>query len=179
MSNEEKSPAHTYNKGRNVICDGQDRHALRDQLELCIDPLDPGQHPSGKLVNIVTGMVGTHASGGLVNIVTGMVGTHASGGLVNIVTGMVGTHASGGLVNIVTGMVGTHASVNVDDAVQLGHTQMESFKKAWPVCFHDTIHKVVNTLSFSRKHLTLQKAKVFDTETTKVSASLSHVVIVI
>ena len=76
-------------------------------------------------------------------------------------------------------MVGTHASVNVDDAVQLGHTQMESFKNTWPEGFHDTIHKVVNTLSFSHKHLKLEKAKVFDTETTKVSASLSHVVIVI
>ena len=80
MSNEEKSSAHTYHKGRNVKCVGQDRYALRDQLELCIDPLDPGQHPSGGLANIVTGMVVTHASGGLVNIVTGMVGTHASGG---------------------------------------------------------------------------------------------------
>ena len=42
MSNEEMSPAHTYHKGRNVKCDKQDRHALRDKLELCIDPLDPG-----------------------------------------------------------------------------------------------------------------------------------------
>ena len=122
------------------------------------------------LVDIVTGMVGTHASGEMVNIVTGMVGTHASGGMVNIVSGMVGTHASGGLVNIVTGIVGTHPSVNVNDAVQLGHTQMESFKKTWPEGFHDTIHKVVNTLSFSCKHLKLDKAKVFDIETTEVSA---------
>ena len=95
--------------------DGQDRDALRDKLELCIDPLDPGQHPSG------------------------------------------------GLVYIVTGMVVTHPSVNVDDAVQLGHTQMESFK-TWSEGFHDTIHKVVNTLSFSRRHLKLEKVKVFDTE---------------
>ena len=56
------SPAHTYYKGRNVKCDRQDRHALRNKLELCIDSLDPGKHASGGLVNIVTGMVGTHAS---------------------------------------------------------------------------------------------------------------------
>ena len=59
----------------------------------------------------------------------------------------------------------THPSVNVDDAVQLGHTQMESFKKTWPEGFHDTIHKVVNTLSFSSEQVKLEKAKVFDTET--------------
>ena len=71
-------------------------------------------------------------------------------------------------------MVGTHPSVNAD-----GHTQMESFKKTWLESFHDTIHKVVNTLSFSTKHLKLEKALVFDKETTEMSASLSHVVIVI
>ena len=59
----------------------------------------------------------------------------------------------------------THPSVNVNDAVQLGHTQMESFKKTWPEVFHDTIHKVVNSLSFSRKHLKLEKAKVLGTQT--------------
>ena len=37
----------------------------------------------------------------------------------------------------------------------------------------------MNTLSFSTKHLKLEKTKVFDTETTEVSASLSHVIIVI
>ena len=60
MSNEEKLPAYTYHKeemSARIKRDGQDSHALRDTLELCIDPLDPGQHPSGGLVNIVTGMV--------------------------------------------------------------------------------------------------------------------------
>ena len=30
--------------------------------------------------------------------------------------------------------------------------------------FHDTIPKVVNTMSFPRKHIKLEKSKVFDTE---------------
>ena len=120
MSDEEWPPAHTYHKeemSARMKQDEQDRHTLRDKLNLCIDPLDPDQH------------------------------------------------SSDGLVNIVTSMVVTHPSVNVHNAVKLGQTQIESFKKTWPEGFHDTIHKIVNTMSFSRKHLKLEKSKVFDTET--------------
>ena len=45
-----------------IKADGKDRHALRDKLESCIDPLDPSQHPSDGLLNIVTGKVVTHPS---------------------------------------------------------------------------------------------------------------------
>ena len=65
MSDEERPPAHTYHKeemSARIKRDEQDRHTLRDKLNLCIDPLDPGQHPSDGLVNIVTGMVVTHPS---------------------------------------------------------------------------------------------------------------------
>ena len=41
--------------------DDQDRKALRDKLELCIDLLDPEQHSDG-LMNIVTGQVVNHSS---------------------------------------------------------------------------------------------------------------------
>ena len=119
MSDEERPPAHTYHKeemSARMKQDEQDRHTLRDKSNLCIDPLDPDQHPSD------------------------------------------------GLVNIVTGMVVTHPSVNVHNAVKLGQTQIKSFKKTWPGGFHDTIHKIVNTMSFSR-NLKLEKSKVFDTET--------------
>ena len=41
--------------------DDQDRKALCDKLELCIDPLDPERHPDG-LMNIVSGQVVNHSS---------------------------------------------------------------------------------------------------------------------
>ena len=41
----------------------QDRHALQNRsLHWINDTLDPCQHPSGRLVNIITGMVMTHPS---------------------------------------------------------------------------------------------------------------------
>ena len=61
-------------------------------------------------------------------------------------------------------MVVTHPSVNVHNAVKLGQTQMDSFEKTWPGGFHDSIPKVVNTMTFPRKHIKLEKSKVFETE---------------
>ena len=46
----------TYHKA-----DAQDRNALREKVELSVDPLDPGQHQDG-LVNVVTGKVVVHPS---------------------------------------------------------------------------------------------------------------------
>ena len=48
-------------KGR-LTSDGKDRLSLREKLELCIDQLDPEQHPRDGLVNIVTGEVVYHPS---------------------------------------------------------------------------------------------------------------------
>ena len=44
-----------------VKTDTNDRKALRDKLEVCIDPLHPEENQQG-LVNIVTGHVLTHLS---------------------------------------------------------------------------------------------------------------------
>ena len=44
-----------------VKTDTKDRKALRDKLEVCIDPLHPEDNQQG-LVNIVTGQVLTHPS---------------------------------------------------------------------------------------------------------------------
>lgn len=55
--------------------------------------------------------------------------------------------------------------MSIHNAVKLGQTEMESFKETWPGGFHDTIPKAVNTVSLSRKHLKIDKSKVFDTET--------------
>ncbi|KAG1656584.1 hypothetical protein GQR58_023837 [Nymphon striatum] len=72
---------------------------------------------------------------------------------------------SDGLVNIVTGQIVTHSAVNVDMSLKLGKTQMELFERSWPNGFHDTICKKVTTMAFSRRHIKLGNAKVFDTET--------------
>ena len=72
---------------------------------------------------------------------------------------------SDGLVNIVTGQVVSHPSVNVEKAVQLGKTQMETFKQSWPYEFHDAIPKSVTTMVYPRKHIKVGDTKVFDTET--------------
>ncbi|KAG1655292.1 hypothetical protein GQR58_024612 [Nymphon striatum] len=42
---------------------------------------------------------------------------------------------------------------------------MELFERSWPNGFHDTICKKVTTMAFSRRHVKLGDAKVFDTET--------------
>ena len=49
MEHKEEGKAH-------IKADGKDRQALREKLAVCIDPLNPEEHPSG-LVNIVTGEV--------------------------------------------------------------------------------------------------------------------------
>ena len=43
-------------RGR-IKTDAIDRNALKDKIEMSIDPLDPEQHPENGLVNIVTGKV--------------------------------------------------------------------------------------------------------------------------
>ena len=53
--------SHIEETAAGIKGDDQDRKALRDKLELCIDPLDPEQHPDG-LMNIVTGQVVSHSS---------------------------------------------------------------------------------------------------------------------
>jgi len=66
-ANEEKSPACTLplttrkeEMFARIKRDGQDRHALRDKLDPCIDPLDPGQQPSDGLVLIGAVSRGQH-----------------------------------------------------------------------------------------------------------------------
>ena len=44
-------------------------------------------------------------------------------------------------------------------------TQMESFECSWPGGFHDSIPKIVTTIALSRKHIKVEDAKVFDSQT--------------
>ena len=48
MSHKEKSPPHTKN-------DKQDRIALRQKLDMCINPLKPEEHPQDGLLTLSQG----------------------------------------------------------------------------------------------------------------------------
>ena len=72
MRNNEPPPATIYHKEEvdwRMQVDSQDWRALCDKVEICIDPLDPVQHPMG-LVNIATGRVVMHQSVNVENAVT-------------------------------------------------------------------------------------------------------------
>ena len=69
-----------------------------------------------------------------------------------------------GLVNIVTGQVINHSAINVDNAVELGKTQMQSFEQSWPDGFHNPISKVVNTIGTLRKHIKVGDMNICNTE---------------
>jgi len=68
------------------------------------------------------------------------------------------------LMNIVTG---EHASskVNVEDAVQIGLNQMREFSKRLPEGLHDPINKKVITMVEIKRRVTVDNAKVYDTNT--------------
>ena len=53
--------SHKEETAARIKGDDQDGKAVRNKLELCIDPLDPEQHPDG-VMNIVTGQVVNHSS---------------------------------------------------------------------------------------------------------------------
>ena len=38
-----------------IKTDNEDRQKIREKLAMCIDPLEPGTHPTGTMINIVTG----------------------------------------------------------------------------------------------------------------------------
>ena len=64
MRDNERPSAQTSHKeetAARIKGDDQDRKALRDKLELCIDRLDPEQHPDGLMI-IVTEQVVNHSS---------------------------------------------------------------------------------------------------------------------
>ena len=48
--------AHKEKTKARIVSDGADRKNIRDELKLCIDPLDPTSHPP-TIVNIVSGQV--------------------------------------------------------------------------------------------------------------------------
>ena len=48
---------HKEESATRIMTDSVDREKIRKKLATCIDPLDPSSHPSGNIVNIVTGMI--------------------------------------------------------------------------------------------------------------------------
>ncbi len=48
---------HKEESAKRIAADQKDRESVQRSLSISIDPLDPDQHPSGKLLNIVTGEV--------------------------------------------------------------------------------------------------------------------------
>ena len=48
---------HKEESATRIMTDSVDREKIRKKLATCIDPLDPSSHPSGSIVNIVTGMI--------------------------------------------------------------------------------------------------------------------------
>ena len=68
------------------------------------------------------------------------------------------------LNNVATGEVLNQGSINVDQAVSLGIEAMNKFESGWPNSFHAPIKKVVSTMDAAKKHIQIERKKVFDPE---------------
>ena len=73
-------------------------------------------------------------------------------------------HHTEGLINIVTGEVFCQPLINVDKALDLGKSQMETFEHSLPGSFYNPITKVINTIAAVRKHIRIGDTDVIDTE---------------
>ena len=91
-----------------------DRRALRDKLDMCIQPLNAEEHPSG-------------------------------------------------LVNIVTGEVALNPDINVDQAVELGKSQLQAFEASWPESFHAPLKNNVIAWTANKKSINVARQKIVDT----------------
>ena len=74
------------------------------------------------------------------------------------------------LLNIVSGRI-EPATVNLDDAIQLRKCKMTEFEQGWPSEFHAVISKTVQLISVTRKHVTIGKSEVFNTDLILQSSS--------
>ena len=57
----ELTTVHKEEASKRIAADQKDRESVRRSLSSAIDPLDPEQHPSGKLLNINTGEIADEA----------------------------------------------------------------------------------------------------------------------
>ena len=71
MTEEETLPKNTHkDETRGWIKSGaMDRESLCHTMSECIDPMDPGSHPAGALINIATGAI-AHTSVNIIDSVT-------------------------------------------------------------------------------------------------------------
>ncbi len=66
------------------------------------------------------------------------------------------------IVNISSGCISPD-TVNVHHALEMGQTLMQKFEDGWGPGFYGTIHKPVQTMSLTKKHVSVGQEKVFDT----------------
>ncbi|KAG1661394.1 Receptor-type tyrosine-protein phosphatase-like N [Nymphon striatum] len=67
-------------------------------------------------------------------------------------------HPEGSIVNIFSGKLAP-ASVNVENAVMIGETMLDDYKKTWPEGFNSTISKKVETMAASCKSVKIGDSK--------------------
>jgi len=91
-----------------------DRRALRDKLDMSIQPLNPEEHPMG-------------------------------------------------LVIIVTDEVALNPDINVDQAVELGKSQLEAFEAGWSESFHASLKNKVIAWTANKKSINVEGHKIVDT----------------
>ncbi len=68
------------------------------------------------------------------------------------------------LVNVSTGYINKSNAVNVEQAIDIGCQQMQTFVENFPDCFHKTISKQVHMLKSEKKGIHLGHTQVFNTE---------------
>ena len=73
------------------------------------------------------------------------------------------SHPDGELMNIVTGQI-AHPGVNADNAVSLGHREMENAKGGWPDSLYFPLGKLVVTIDVKTNHMLVGKELVYDQE---------------
>ncbi len=56
-------------------------------------------------------------------------------------------------VNIGTGKIVSDPSLNVDNAMEIGNREMQSYEQGWPLSFYNTLHKSVRTMASPRTHI--------------------------
>ena len=82
-------------------------------------------------------------------------------------------HPEDGLINVVTGKVVSDPKVNVDQAIAIGTSQMNSFEEGWPASFHRPLQKKVQTMAKADKYHKPEQ-NVADTETVYARAMAFH-----
>ena len=129
-----------------IKADGKDRQALREKLAVCIDPLNPEEHPSG-LVNIVE-----------CPMFTGDYALHIKCVEEYLPLFFAAKHHQ--YLRCVQVMM--NESINVDQAMDLGKMQQEAFEAGWPETFHMPVTATVVTWTENKTAINVNGQMVMD-----------------